>query len=81
MLQDGPVDFVAPVEDPDCPVCRLSEAERLLLLFSARDHGNARLVDEHGLSHELVLKAEGRGGIVEALAIIRKLARDNQPSD
>lgn len=81
MLQDGPVDFVAPIEDPDCPVCRLSEAERLLLLFSARDHGSAKLIDEHGVSHHLVLKAEGNGGVVEALAMMRKLVKDKERQD
>jgi hypothetical protein len=59
-------------------VCQLSEAERLLLLLSARDHGNATLVDEGGLSHELVLKAEGQGGIVEALAMMRELVKEDE---
>lgn len=73
---DGPVEFVAPVEDPNCPVCQLSPQERLILLLSARDYGETTLVDEHGESHRMVLTARGEGGMTEFLASMRKRAKD-----
>ena len=70
------LEFAAPVEDPECPVCRMPEAARMLAMLHARDFGDINVIDSDGHVHRFDHIAEGTGGMSEMLAFMRERAKE-----
>lgn len=74
-LPDGLQEVVMPMEDPECPMCQMPEALRVLTQLAGREYGGVIVKDRQGHSHEF----QGLGpyaSLEEALGAMKQRARE-----